>query len=67
MGVDEYISVEQPITKKSMEGQVQDDPIKRRAQEFLPEIPQIEYWERLEASVTKLQEAMEQLKEEQQN
>ena len=68
MGVDEYIPVEQPITKKSMEGQqVQDDPIKRRAQEFLPEIPQFEYWGHLEASITKLQEAMDQLKEEQQN
>ena len=51
-----------------MEGQqVQDDSIKRKAEEFLPEIPQIEYWERLEASVTKLQEAVDQLKEEQQN
>lgn len=68
MGVTEYILVERPITKKSMEGQqVQDNPIKRKAQEFLPKIPQIEYWERLEASVTKLQEAIEQLKEEQQN
>ena len=68
MGVDKYISVQQPITKKSMEGQqVQDNPIKRRAQEFLPKIPQIEYWERLEASVTKLQETVDQLKEEQQN
>ena len=68
IGVNEYISVEQPITKKSMERQqVQDDPIKRKAEEFLPEIPQIEYWERLEVSVTKLQEAVDQLKEEQQN
>ena len=48
MGVDEYIPVELPITKKSLEGQqVQDESIKKRAQEFLPEIPQIEYWERL--------------------
>ena len=67
MGVDEYISVEQPITKKSMEGQVQDNSIKRRAHEFLLEIPEIDYWTRLEASVAKLQEAMEQIKEEQQN
>ena len=51
-----------------MEGQqVQDNSIKRRAQEFLPEISEIKYWTRLEASVTKLQEAVEQLKEEQQN
>ena len=67
MGVTEYISVERPITKISMKKQqAQDDPLKRRAQEFLPEIPQIEYWECHEASVTKLQEAMDQLKEEQQ-
>ena len=46
---------------------MQDDPIKRRAQEFLPELPQFEYWEHLEAYVTKLQETMDQLKEEQQN
>ena len=49
-----------------MEGQqVQDNSIKRRAQEFIPEIPEIDYWTRLEASVTKLQEAVDQLKEEQ--
>ena len=65
MGITEYISVERPITKISMEKQqLQDDPIKRRAQEFLPEIPQFEYWEHLEASVSKLQEAMDQIKEE---
>ena len=64
MGVDEFIPIEHPITKKSMKEQVQDNSIKRRAQEFLPEIPKIDYWTRLEAFVTKLQEAMEQLKEE---
>ena len=46
---------------------MQDDPTKRRTQEFLPEVPQFEYWEQLEASVTKLQEFMDQIKEEQQN
>ena len=67
MGVDEFIPIEHPITKKSMEGQMQDNSIKRRAQEFLPEFLRIDYWTSLEASITKLQEAMEQLKEEQQN
>ena len=67
MGVDEFIPIEHPITKKSMEGQMQDNSIKRRAQEFLPEFPEIGYWASLEASITKLQETMEQLKEEQQN
>ena len=67
MGVDEFIPIEHPITKKSMEGQVQDNSIMRRAQEFLPEFPRIDYWTSLEASITKLQETMEQLKEEQQN
>ena len=47
--------------------QIQDDPIKRGAHELLPEISQFDYWARLEASVTKLQEAVNQLKEEQQN
>ena len=67
MGVDEFIPIEHPITKRSMEGQMQDNSIKRRAQEFLPELPEIDYWIRLEASVAKLQEAMEQIKEERQN
>ncbi|QHO38593.1 uncharacterized protein DS421_4g121750 [Arachis hypogaea] len=68
MGITEYISVERPIAKMSMEKQqLQDDPIKRRAHEFLLEIPQFEYWEHLEASVSKLQEAMDQIKEEQNN
>ena len=67
MGVDEFIPIEHPITKKSMEGQMQDNSIKRRAHEFLPELPEFDYWARLEASVAKLQETMEQIKEEQQN
>ena len=67
MGVDEFIPIEHPITKKSMEGQMQDNSIKKRAQEFFPEFPEIDYWASLEASITKLQETMEQLKEEQQN
>ena len=62
MGITEYISIEKPITKASMEKQqAQDDPIKKKTQEFLPEIPQSEYWEYLETSVTKMQEAMEQI------
>ena len=66
MGITEYILVEKPITKASMEKQqAQDDPIKKRAQEFLSEIPQSEYWEYLETSVTKIREAMEQIIKEQ--
>ena len=66
IGVDEYIPVEHPITKRVMDGpQVQDNLIKRMAHELLPEIPQFDYWAHLEASVTKLQEAVNQLKEEQ--
>ena len=47
--------------------QVQDNLIKRRAHDLLPEISQFDYWARLEASVNKLQKSMDQLKEEQQN
>ena len=66
MGITEYISIEKPITKALMEKQqAQDDPIKKKTQEFLPEIPQSEYWEYLETSVTKIQEAMEQIMKEQ--
>ena len=62
MGITEYILIEKSITKASMERQqAQEDPIKKRAQEFLPEIPQAEYWEYLETSITKMQEAMEQI------
>ena len=50
--------------KKVMDGpQIQDNPTKRGAHELLPEIPQFDSWARLEASVTKLQEAVNQLKE----
>ena len=66
MGITEYISVEKPITKASMEKQqAQDDPTKKKTQEFLPEIPQSEYWEYLETSVPKIREAMEQIIKEQ--
>ena len=62
MGITEYILIEKSITKVSMERQqAQEEHIKKRAQEFLPEIPQAEYWEYLETSVTKIQEAMEQI------
>ena len=49
-----------PLTRSERQ-QAQEDPIKKRAQEFLPEIPQAKYWEYLETSVTKIQEAMEQI------
>ena len=68
MGITEYIPVERPITGISMvRQQQQDDSAKRRAQEALPELPQFEYWGHLEASISKLQEAMDQIKEEQNN
>ena len=68
MGITEYILIEKPITGTSMiRQQQQEDATKRRAQEALPELPQFEYWEQLEASISRLQEAMDQIKEEQNN
>nr|XP_025635990.1 pollen-specific leucine-rich repeat extensin-like protein 1 [Arachis hypogaea] len=64
--VDNFIPVQSPITKQVMEStKIQEDHPKRKATEPLQEIPPIEYWDQLKASIIHLQSTLDQLREEQ--